>query len=452
MDETPIQPLSQPFDATQGKPSIQPAPAKPLFKFPLILLIVAGLAVAGYFASTYYFQLYPFEVSLTPVPTFTPRPSSVVKVEDVSNWKTYTDNAVGVSLQYPEDWYVVSPAGLPGFFWLSNVSRDDQFNRDKMNTDAVKNASDFRVELRAFDNTLSIDQWYDKYFSSNPLQGIVLKTQTTIAGLSAIQVITKYNYTGSGPQYTVNHYFVAKGSHVIEINFGTDQNQVQYLNIYNLILANIKFFQITIPVGSYKISKNNVFSQSINAEDIYAEEGFNYGSNEVLMPGGNSVNGEAVLTLDGVYYIIPHSIAEKIGGLTGAIENPQNKDVVFISGSNFSIAGSDLSSCINKLYTYNIKTGELVEFYSEVSKNNSPMGSNSCRILRIQGMQGPKLIVRTDDPDNSPGPCTDIWASFKDQMLYIDLADIQSGLKKFIVPQNVINNGIQSEQECQVSL
>lgn len=48
-------------------------------RFPIIATAVLFVAVAGYFSSAYYFTLWPFEVSIAPISTFTPRPSSAQK-------------------------------------------------------------------------------------------------------------------------------------------------------------------------------------------------------------------------------------------------------------------------------------------------------------------------------------------------------------------------------------
>lgn len=99
MDENPTQP--------PGQSPIQPSvPVKPALRFPLILLIVVGLAIAGYFASAYYFTLWPFEQAVAPVPTFTPRPSMAVKAEDISTWKIYRDENNGFEFPYPKNWIV----------------------------------------------------------------------------------------------------------------------------------------------------------------------------------------------------------------------------------------------------------------------------------------------------------------------------------------------------------
>ena len=46
------------------------------FKFPVLILAVLGVAIVGYFASAYYFFLWPFEVSVAPIPINTPESMS----------------------------------------------------------------------------------------------------------------------------------------------------------------------------------------------------------------------------------------------------------------------------------------------------------------------------------------------------------------------------------------
>lgn len=89
MDENPIsQPVQPP-----SLPKISP-------KLPITLLIVAVLAIGGYFASAKFLNLWPFEVA-TPIPTFTPRPSSILKATDISNWEIYYDLDTKISFKIP---------------------------------------------------------------------------------------------------------------------------------------------------------------------------------------------------------------------------------------------------------------------------------------------------------------------------------------------------------------
>lgn len=99
-DQQPIQPEPQYAPVT-------PAP-KPKFR-PVVLLIALGIAIAGYFASAKYLNLWPFEKS-SPIVTYTPTPN---QLED---WKIYNNNLRGFSIQYPSDWLVKENGNLTDLY------------------------------------------------------------------------------------------------------------------------------------------------------------------------------------------------------------------------------------------------------------------------------------------------------------------------------------------------
>jgi hypothetical protein len=84
-------------------PPSQPEPLsqipKPKFR-PIVLLVVLGVAVAGYFASAKLLKLAPFQV-VAPILTFTPRPSTTNQIE---GWKTYRNGKYGYEIKYPIGW------------------------------------------------------------------------------------------------------------------------------------------------------------------------------------------------------------------------------------------------------------------------------------------------------------------------------------------------------------
>ncbi|PJA89559.1 MAG: hypothetical protein CO137_03650 [Candidatus Magasanikbacteria bacterium CG_4_9_14_3_um_filter_32_9] len=104
-------------------------------------------------------------------------------------------------------------------------------------------------------------------------------------------------------------------------------------------------------------------------------------------------------------------------------ENPTNSDIVFISTSGATVGEWPEIKSTNKIYSYNLKTGELVKLYEELEN----------RILRTMGMDGSKLVLMYDKIDNSPGPCFSIWKDWE-SFGYLELADIAGGLKTYTVP------------------
>ncbi len=167
-----------------------------------------------------------------------------------------------------------------------------------------------------------------------------------------------------------------------------------------------------------------------------------------------SASGDKTVVPDNVWFqIYAGSAFEKTGKRDGQNltsfdmpVHPVDNDVIFLSTSESLNEG--YSRIKNRIYSYNLKTSELKEIYSEVAENNSPMGSHSARIFRTVGIDGSKVIVLYDDPDNSPGPCTRIWYHYKDRMGYLELADVQGGLKTYSVPVYKVEEDRVDADQC----
>lgn len=116
-----------------------------------------------------------------------------------------------------------------------------------------------------------------------------------------------------------------------------------------------------------------------------------------------------------------------------APEHPTNPDIVFISTGDWS----DATRSINKIYSYNIKTGEIMQLHEEYEG----------RLLRTMGMDGSKLILMYDGIDNSPGPCFSAWVNWE-SFGYLELADIDGGLQKYTVPEYQVKIGKAEQEKC----
>jgi hypothetical protein len=132
--------------------------------------------------------------------------------------------------------------------------------------------------------------------------------------------------------------------------------------------------------------------------------------------------------------------------MISALENPSDTNTVFISSTKF--LNDDLTSCTNLIFTYKIHSDELTLFYSETATGNSPIWHVHCRTLGVFGIQDSKIIIKSDDPENSPGFCMDYWFASKENFYYVELADLQGGLKKYTVPKELIEEGEKSTGEC----
>ncbi len=101
---------------------------------------------------------------------------------------------------------------------------------------------------------------------------------------------------------------------------------------------------------------------------------------------------------------------------------------------------------INRLYRYVIGSDALQELYTETSTSGSPVVPGKCRILRTVGRVGANPILLIDDPDNAPGPCTNIWADYADRFVLFDMTTKE--LRRFVVSPETIAAARFSEQQC----
>jgi len=117
------------------------------------------------------------------------------------------------------------------------------------------------------------------------------------------------------------------------------------------------------------------------------------------------------------------------------LSNPD--EIIFSTSENINLEGTEN---INRIYSYNLKTKKRIVLFKEQNK--------SSQILRTIGREGSKIIIFEDTIDNSPGICTVIWKDYPESLYYIDLKVREIDLKKYIVPQNKINEAEKIQETC----
>lgn len=133
------------------------------------------------------------------------------------------------------------------------------------------------------------------------------------------------------------------------------------------------------------------------------------------------------------------AVKSKTGEVVGSFytpKSPSNENVIFVSTNGDPTGEWPNMKNENKIYSYNIKTGELSKLYEEQEN----------RLLRTMGIEGTKLIVMYDGIDNSPGPCFSVWADWKD-FGYLDVSNPNT-LRPYTVPDYQVQKGKEEQKEC----
>lgn len=115
-----------------------------------------------------------------------------------------------------------------------------------------------------------------------------------------------------------------------------------------------------------------------------------------------------------------------------------DKNTIYLSVS--ATTGSNPTYTVKTtILSYHLATGASKQLYQETAKNLE---------LRTIGIDQDKLIVLPDPVDNSPGICTEIWYDYRNQLMYLNIAKPQEGLKPYNVPTEVVSAARKKEELC----
>lgn len=386
------------MDENPIQPPIQtPSLPKPSLKLPVTILLVAILGVAGYAGASYYLNLWPFEVA-DPIPTFTLRPSSSLvptPLNQLDDWKIYTKEwatyGIRYQVSYPPDW----------------TSTTDEYFFSIQD----KSGSIFTIETPPLG--FGIDTMVN--------EEVIL-----VDGHQAIKI----NFKGGNNRDRILVQFKEKSLENIQIQFNIQEGNDT--EIFDRILATFKFIESTtggFSKNGYTWDHSNSFSQLT-----------------FISPTGD----ERILIPDNIAKIIHESYSRQY--LTSFVMpiDLNNPDLIYLSTAH--PVDLQYSKTTNRIYSYNIVTKTLNKIFEIVDQNNSPMDNKSARILRSVASDGSKIILLSDDAENSPGPCTSIWYDYQDRLVHLDLNNVSIGLKTYNVSGAVVEQGRAEQIECQRSL
>lgn len=127
---------------------------------------------------------------------------------------------------------------------------------------------------------------------------------------------------------------------------------------------------------------------------------------------------------------------------------PQGNGGFYLSSDEYTqgLMGDFNDPCVsmNRIYHYDSETQALQKVYEEESRDGSPMMPNKCRILRLAGLYDGKPVLLVDDPDNSPGICTNIWGGYPERFVVLT----NGRLEKFTVPPEKVTAGLAEQEKC----
>lgn len=136
-------------------------------------------------------------------------------------WEKYSSDIMGFQIVYPKNWFVIEEDKSIIF---SNIESQVEFQN--MN---LEEFSYFSVSIRETNNTLSIDDWFK-------LNLEFLSRDYELMEINGIPTIKSIPSEGIGSRL---YYYIASGSNVVEVLFGTDLEQ--YLGIYEKMLESVEF-------------------------------------------------------------------------------------------------------------------------------------------------------------------------------------------------------------------
>jgi hypothetical protein len=223
----PEAPVAPPVTPTETNVPVEEKPKKgsPIMIVAIILALVAVLAVVVYVFGA---KLLTPQPTPAPVAVVTPSPTPDV----TSNWKTYTNTAIGFSVKYPSNWRLVGTEASTDMigFGPANVGQDVQWG---ITISSDKTANQIIADM-------------GKQFGTDRK---VQQDQITVNGLTATKVSVT---TSSIPTWNLQQILITNGGKIITISNGAiiDANFVIFYNSFKFTEATPSASPIVSPTAS----------------------------------------------------------------------------------------------------------------------------------------------------------------------------------------------------------
>jgi hypothetical protein len=226
----PISPESKPSNTMNvpSSSSIEPRalPAN-LWREHAIKIVAVGLLAILLGAAGWFFFTNRSPLQDIYSGTSTPTTQSTTGDPKAGQYKYYTNQKLGLRLQYLSQWHVAQNGESTTF---SNDAVSQPINEEDVN-----NQASFRVFVlnNANPKLLSIEQWFDGYFKAGFPSEPLSKKTISLANKQAVQI--EVSEIGKSV-----HIYLPIGNNVVEISYGLSAKQ--FIGEYEKILNSIELF------------------------------------------------------------------------------------------------------------------------------------------------------------------------------------------------------------------
>lgn len=280
---------------------------------PIVIILLIAVALVGYL-------IYSGKINL-PQKQVNQQTAEAPKIDEIEDWKTYTNEKYGYSFQYPQE------LGLKlGVVGLGGEEDKLETTRSLMLESKIEPPQGLVMFITAGQTSYkTIDEYSNNLGKSKPSSKepimIVSKEKTNVAGIEAIKY-TK-NQPGAGLVLSVD---ILKNGYLYQFSLNFSDNNSQNLSTFNQILSTFKFLDKNTTdtsnwktyksdVGKYLISYPSdwIFRQIGSSSDVY-NTNINLQSKDFVVAepdmGGGYIQGAKA----GMRLTIETSLSEKFEG------------------------------------------------------------------------------------------------------------------------------------------
>ncbi len=258
--------------------------------------------------------------------------------------------------------------------------------------------------------------------------------------------------TVDGIEATRSHYKGVVSGESVELptqdfiyHIYINSEKAEDIQLFDEIVASFRFIKSDLKTNGYK----HTYIYKTDANTMVTGQKLIFASPEGVT---SSVPGLIALQIDLATRVHANGIYENMGEDITSFDmpiSPSDKNIIFLSTAEpldppkEGLMNNNI--ILNRIYSYNLQTSELTEIYKKEVRDFASQGAVMWRIV---GIEGNNLIILYDYMGNSPGPCLEIFYSYKDRMAYLDTKNISAGLQPYTVDQAMVDAKKIEEEKC----